>query len=80
MRIQGIVLAVFALTTTAYADEALQRDARTFVVRSDVHEQPTAPYQLKWQRRLIEVQTAFAATLGNPIDRVETGSITHSDQ
>lgn len=80
MRIQGIVLAVFALATPVCADEVRQGDTTVPIVETNAHGQQASPYQLRWQRRLIEVQTAFAATLNAPVDRVETGSIIRSDQ
>jgi hypothetical protein len=42
-------------------------------------QQQSAQYPEDWQRRLLAVQLAYAATL-QPIDPVETGSINPLDQ
>lgn len=74
MRTCGLALAtILALASPAIAE--LHSNASEGPVPKLAEETRPANYPLEWQRRLLAVQAAFAATL-QPIDAVETGSIT----
>lgn len=73
MRTLGAAIATIALLSCGtVADEpAAVEDQAELSMTIDAVE---ASYPLKWQRRLLAAQLAFAATL-NELDPVETGSI-----
>lgn len=77
MRILGTLLAAFLMLTCATsAEETSGANDIQAALPSDI---APAEYPLKWQRRLLAVQLAFAATL-KTTDEIETGSITPQAQ
>lgn len=73
------VAAFLILVTGATADEADVANAHTANGGPEVEAVYPAQYPLRWQRRLLAAQLAFAATL-QKTDPVETGSVTHQTQ
>ena len=72
MRTLGAAIAIIALLSgNTVADEPAAAKGQGALSTTDAAE---AGYPLKWQRRLLAAQLAFAATLSE-IDPVETGSI-----
>ena len=69
------IVALSLLSCSAAADEPIAALSEPVVDTAEAE----VTYPLKWQRRLLAVQLAFAATL-NKVDPVETGSITLRDQ
>lgn len=78
MKFVGIALAILTvMSCIAIADEPLTVVKTEFPAQGQ--DTNTKPYELKWQRRVLAVQLAFAATL-QKTDPVETGSISHQSQ
>lgn len=77
MRVLGTILAAFLMLTCATsAEETSVANDMQAALPSDI---VPSEYPLKWQRRLLAVQLAFAATL-RATDDIETGSITPQAQ
>ena len=77
MRIMGIALATLIAASCPIAAAEMSGDRSTSVRSEEIEQSPS--YSLAWQRRLLAVQKAFAATL-KQTDPVQTGSITPQDQ
>lgn len=77
MRVLGMILAAFLMLTCATSAEetGVANDMQEALPSDTV----LSEYPLKWQRRLLAVQLAFAATL-RATDEIETGSITPQAQ
>lgn len=74
MRTLGIAFgALIILSCTAMAEEPIAVTEQA--VAAPTEDATEAPYPLKWQRRLLAAQLAFAASL-QKTDPIETGAIT----
>lgn len=73
MRTLGIAFgALIFLSCTTMAEEPIAVTQQTEAAQTN--DAMEAPYPLKWQRRLLAAQLAFAATL-QKTDPIETGAI-----
>jgi hypothetical protein len=81
LKILRLLPALFLLTpAVAAATEHVKSQPYQAMSLSLSAQNTPKSYAKAWQRRLIEIQTEFAATLRPAVDNIETGSITSSAQ